>query len=121
MYLVLHGKGRGIFNKVPMDSIVAMKWHRRSAVRKNAMAVTGFQGVSSIGVRLEPNLAAERLPLPPYPLFTARFSCYESNDVIWCSNATCLVNGRRGQKPLLTVSSVPNAMDVITQRVRQKA
>jgi hypothetical protein len=70
MYLVLYRKRRRILNKIPVDSAAAMKLHRRSTVRKNAMTVTGFQGVSSIGVRLEPNLPAEQLPLPPYPPFS---------------------------------------------------
>ena len=55
------------------------------------------------------------------PLFTGWFSCYEYDDVRRCSNVTCLVNGRRGQKPLLTVSAVPNVIVAITQRVKQKA
>ena len=69
MHLFLYGGGRGVLNKIPVDSAVAMKRHRLSTVRKNAMAVTGFQGVSSIGVRLKPNLPAERLPLSPSPPF----------------------------------------------------
>ena len=90
MYLLLYEGGRRVLNKIAVDSAVAMKRHRRSTVRKNAMSVTGFQGLSSIGVRPEPDLPAERLPLSPYPLFIGRFSCYEYDDGRGCSQEGAL-------------------------------